>query len=510
MPERPQAIDWLEWDRSAFDRARRSDRPVLLALVAPWCEHCARMDRTTYARPDVARAVRERFVAIRVNADRRPDVTDRYNLGGWPTTTFLTPEGVAFGGGTFIEPDRMLEVLGRVTDAFVRRRTEIEALVLERVVPRDVLPPPREASGRDDESVQWLSSELFARFDAEWGGFGRRAKFPHVPALTLLLERFADTGDAAAARMVSASLDGIAGLVDETNGGFFRYASNRDWSGRRTEKLLRENAQLVRAHLEAGRVLGRSDYHDRAMRALDWARRTLARSGGGFGASQAAGAAYYDAAAASRPPAVDATQYADANAEMVVALLRAAQITGDGDLCAGALAALEHVVLTGYHPGRGVSHVVGAEPDVCGLLTDQLGVIEALLMAQLATGRLSYSMLAVELMEYAIGGMWDQTGGGFRDRADGAPDTAWLPAARPFRPFAANCTAARLLDRLAVVTGRIAYRDRAKHVLERLAASYRDDPLLGACYGLAVREVCRGRRPDGWALARVDWGLAEH
>ena len=107
MSDTPPTIDWCAWEPEAFARAAREDKPILLSLVAPWCEHCVAMDRSTYARADVARLVDARFVAIRVDTDRRPDINERYNLGGWPTTAFLTPDGQVFGGGTFIDAERM-------------------------------------------------------------------------------------------------------------------------------------------------------------------------------------------------------------------------------------------------------------------------------------------------------------------------------------------------------------------------------------------------------------------
>ena len=86
-------IHWLPWGADAFARASREGKPVLLSITAAWCRACHEMDRTTYADPDVAGLIRDRFVAVRVDTDRRPDINERYNLGGWPTTAFLTADG---------------------------------------------------------------------------------------------------------------------------------------------------------------------------------------------------------------------------------------------------------------------------------------------------------------------------------------------------------------------------------------------------------------------------------
>src|SRR4029450_11022117 len=98
-------INWLPWGAEAFARGAAERKPVLLSITAAWCHACHEMDRTTYADPEVASLVSARFVAVRVDTDRRPDINERYNLGGWPTTAFLTPDGALITGGTFVTVD---------------------------------------------------------------------------------------------------------------------------------------------------------------------------------------------------------------------------------------------------------------------------------------------------------------------------------------------------------------------------------------------------------------------
>ena len=292
-------------------------------MVAPWCEHCATMDRTTYTRAEVTRLVRDRFVAVRVDTDRRPDINERYNLGGWPTTAFLTPDGKVFGGGTFIEAQRMASVLADVAEAFAHRRTEIAARTN---VPREEerASLPNHGEGRTDvEPLAWLSSRLLELSDQDEGGFGTGPKFPHVPALTLALERYNDTRDPSLRTLVTRSLDALTALCDPDGGGFFRYASNRDWTRPYTAKLLADNADLIRLYLDAGETLGDQRYVEVAQRTLAWVQRVLARPNG-FAASQAADSAYYERVSAGgrvllTMPRVDETAYADSNAAMIAA-----------------------------------------------------------------------------------------------------------------------------------------------------------------------------------------------
>src|SRR5689334_13009258 len=114
----PIGVAWQPWSGAAFARARDEQKPVLLSISAAWCHSCHEMDRTSYADPEIAAFINDRFVPIRVDADDRPDISERYSLGGWPTTAFLTAGGDILGGGTFVPRERMRGVLMRVEQAF--------------------------------------------------------------------------------------------------------------------------------------------------------------------------------------------------------------------------------------------------------------------------------------------------------------------------------------------------------------------------------------------------------
>src|SRR5687768_8473500 len=120
-------VNWFEWSSAAFARAQAETKPVLLSLVTAWSDECAAMDQTTYADPDVELLIEQRFVAVRVDGDRRPDLNERYNLGGWPTTAFLTGGGDVLTGGTYFDTESMIATLRQVADAYRDRAAEINA-----------------------------------------------------------------------------------------------------------------------------------------------------------------------------------------------------------------------------------------------------------------------------------------------------------------------------------------------------------------------------------------------
>ena len=190
-------IPWLEWGADAFARAAAEQKPVLLAIGAAWCRWTEEMDRVSYRDPAVVRLVTEHFIPIRIDADRRPDVSERYTLGAWPTTAFLTPAGEILGGGTNFKSGPLAAVLAQVATAFSARRVELDRRVGESAgAGRDTgTGSDPGAHGLDEGAGRWLDEQLLARFDETWGGFGSEPKRVHADALAAALLRCRDTAN---------------------------------------------------------------------------------------------------------------------------------------------------------------------------------------------------------------------------------------------------------------------------------------------------------------------------
>jgi uncharacterized protein YyaL (SSP411 family) len=479
------AVAWLPWGAAAFSRARDEHKPVLLSMTATWCGSCREMERTTYGDPSIATLINRRFVPIRVDVDQRPDIGERYGLGGWPTTAFLTPGGALLGGGTFVPQDRMASVLGRVTDAFAARGAD-----LDESLPDATAPAPGSAL-----SIAGLTAAVFDAFDDEYGGFGVAPKFPLVAPLQLALALVRDEDESRSREIVEATLDamGWGGLYDEVDGGFFRFARARDWQLPQSEKMLDVNAALLRLYLDAGSTLELARFSERAADVLRYIQTWLADSvdGGWWGAQQADAEYYATGSAEERrlrtAPSVGSVWYADSNAIMVSAALHAARTFEDEGLRDFALKSFERVLLACYKPGAGVAHSFGHHVGVRGLLADQFAMASASLDAFEATGNIVYEMMAEELAHYAVRTMWDETGGGFFDRAAEAPPAAIGLMRRRLKPFAVNCDLVPTLRRLAAASGEHEFGALADRTLEAMAPLAPAQGPLAAHYLLAVR-----------------------
>lgn len=478
-------VDWLPWGRSAFAWAADEQRPVLLAVGAAWCPACAGMARTTYSDPAVCDLIERGYVPVRVDAERRPDISERYALGGWPTTAFLTPDGQLLGGETYVDPPRMALLLRRVADEFARRRDELTAAAP---------PPPSDSDGpfTTDDVPAWLEQELLTAFDPLHGGFGTGPQHLQAPALRFGLRRIA-VGHTALLEAVTRTLDAACrgGLFDDVEGGAFRYCAERDWTAPRVEKLLAVNAEALELLLDGWSVLGDTGCRERAVGVIRYVAETLAdREAGGFYASQYADERYFAAAAEERArlgvPPVDRSVYAEGTARMSAAFLHAAGSFEDSSLAEFAAAALERIVGETYERGNGIAHAADGGEAVRGLLADQVWTSAALLELYAAAEREVHLDMAQELMRFAIRHLFDPASGRFADRTVAADDVGLLRA--PLFPFEANCMAVRVLARLGRMTGDDDFRRRA-------------DALLAA---LGPAMQARGARAASWVLAHLD------
>ena len=247
-PNRAHEIAWRPWGEDAFREATQQDKPVLLAISAVWCHWCHVMDETSYTDDEVIRAVNESFIPIRVDNDQRPDVNRRYNMGGWPTTAFLTPDGEILNGATYIPPESMRHYLREVADIWRTKRDELGPRLRE-LKQHEAHAHDQQAGELDREIVSSVGALIRGQYDPEFGGFGREPKFPQAKLLRFLLDEHRRTGADDAARMLETTLGAMArgGMYDVVEGGFFRYSTTRPGASRISRRCSRTTPSCSRS-----------------------------------------------------------------------------------------------------------------------------------------------------------------------------------------------------------------------------------------------------------------------
>jgi uncharacterized protein len=486
---RAHEIAWAPWGARAFARAEQEDRPILLSISAVWCHWCHVMDETTYSDPGVIEAINSRFVPVRVDNDRRPDINSRYNMGGWPTTAFLMPDGRTLTGATYLPPAQMRRALDEIARFYHERKSELAG------APKPSL-AAQEAAASDELSaapIAQLIATLERDYDDEFGGFGDEPKFPQTPALEFLLSEWRVSGEPRYYAMVSRTILGMArgGMYDHVEGGFFRYSTTRDWSVPHFEKMAEDHAGLLRLLADLCIFSPAQAFRTTLVSATGYVCDVLYDAQTGFFAgSQDADEAYYQLPLEERRshevPFVDRTSYTNWTCDLAGALLRVARALDDDALLAQASATLDNVAQRLVGTGAMLYHVLapGGEPEVPGLLVDHVAYLRALLDAHEITGEERFLLRAQSLVQTIVE-RFEAPEGGFYDRV--ATSEAYGNLAIADRPIGDNGLLAEALLRLDELTGEPAHRDRVKRTLALYATRAPSIGSFAATFARALR-----------------------
>jgi uncharacterized protein len=302
-------VDWYPWGEEALARARAEDKPILLSIGYSACHWCHVMERESFEDPATALVMNTHYVCIKVDREERPDLDQLYQTvvqmlrqsGGWPLTVFLTPEQKPFFAGTYFPPEprygmrSFREILAAVRDAYDSQRgdvalqaDEITRAIAEATDPRGRSDEGREGRGPAPDLLERAARRLSSRFDDEHGGFGQRPKFPNTMAVEVLIRQAAQGRDGQAEARARRALDGMraGGIWDHLGGGFHRYSTDERWLVPHFEKMLYDNAQLMRLYTDAARAFDEPGYAAVARHIASYLLREMQSPEGGFYATQ--------------------------------------------------------------------------------------------------------------------------------------------------------------------------------------------------------------------------------
>ena len=492
-PNSAHQISWHEWGEGAFQQAQAEDKPVLLSISAVWCHWCHVMDETSYSENEAISFINQYFIAVRVDQDQRPDINARYNMGGWPTTAFLTPHGDVISGATYMAPQQFKEALVQVSEAYSQRKEGLLQLGQELQHRRRMVVARAWAGQKVDSAiVDTVSMVLAEAYDPRYGGFGSQPKFPMVSAVELLLHAYQCTGDADSLLMAEKTLDGMmnGGLHDHQGGGFFRYATTEDWSVPHYEKMLEDNVGLLRLYLRSHLITGNDGYASVASRIVDYLNGHLYDdASGAFYGSEDADEAYYALPLVRRrerkPPGTDSVHYSSLNFLVVSAYLEATWVLGRPDLRPLALRLLDY--LLARCQGKRLRHCYfpNGGTGVPAFLADYACLTIALLDAYGWTFERRYLDEAERFTREMAQVFEDVEGGGFFDIPEDLQAQGNLKVRE--KPLSGNVVAIEALTRLFHVTSNQRYRERASRALSAFVPVYQEYGESAAGYALAVR-----------------------
>ncbi|MFC7276815.1 thioredoxin domain-containing protein [Paractinoplanes rhizophilus] len=267
LQHKDNPVDWWEWSAEAFAAARERDVPVLISVGYAACHWCHVMAHESFEDDDIARAMNDGFVSIKVDREERPDVDAVYmtatqamtGQGGWPMTVFATPDGDPFFCGTYFPKAHFGRLLESVREAWRDKRDEVVAQgakVVEAIGGAQLVGGP--TAPISAELLAAAVGNLLKDRDKTYGGFGGAPKFPPHMGMLFLLRHHQRTENAEALEVVRETAErmGRGGIYDQLAGGFARYSVDARWTVPHFEKMLYDNALLLRAYTQLWRLTG--------------------------------------------------------------------------------------------------------------------------------------------------------------------------------------------------------------------------------------------------------------
>ena len=485
-PNRAHVIPWQEWSDDAFRAARAENKPVMLFLAAFWCRYCQRMDEEAFSETENIALLNAYFLPLRVEYAQRPDVDARYNLNGWPTIAFLSPDGQLLAAVNYLPTEQFKELLINVYMSYQERKDELPAVAHDT---EELSPEP--ARQLDDSRLATNLSEIADTImelaDRTHGGYDRGQKFIHPQVNDFLLARYEATKDQQYLDQVCLTLESMrAGAIyDHDGGAYFRTSSGADWSHPHREKLLVEEAGLLANCLAVYRVTRRAEYRRMAEEIIQYLDAKLfdPASGAFFGCEDflrnespvADGGEFFTI--------IDRCIYTDANAIASAAYLDAAELLKKPAYRERALIALEFLWQHCRSDSGGMFHYFDGAPHVPGLLQDQAQMGMALVRAHEATGDGMYLDRARQMVAFILTELKNPAGGFYDIRAQ---DSASLKLRLTL--IEQNGAAASFFLALAGATGKEIYRNAALWVFQHFTENFQENGIHAATLGRALQE----------------------
>ncbi len=289
-------VNWHPWGEEAFAKAKRENKPIFLSVGYSTCYWCHVMEVESFEDPEVAAVINKHFIAIKVDREERPDIDEQFMIvtqlltqrGGWPNSVWLTPDGKPWMAGTYFPKQRFISVLNQLHDFWGNRNADVlkQADALAQSAVQVAEAKFGENGALTSQLVEGAAASLISRFDAQYGGFGGAPKFPPHGTLQLLFEKHSQAKKPSdpLVKAITRTLDAmwLSGIHDHIGGGFHRYSTDRKWLLPHFEKMLYDNAQLIRSYADGFAMTGESRYRDAVADIYNWVKRDMTSPDGAF------------------------------------------------------------------------------------------------------------------------------------------------------------------------------------------------------------------------------------
>ncbi len=286
-------VNWFPWGEEAFEIAKQENKPVFLSIGYSTCHWCHVMEEESFDNEDIAKHMNDFFICIKVDRELHPDVDTYYmtavmmmqGQGGWPMSSFLTPDKKPFFGGTYFQPAQFIALMSRVNDIWHNQSSDIheQANAISQQV-SGAMAARQSLNEIGTNVIDLTAQSIMNHYDQVHGGFGQAPKFPNEPYLYFLLEYANYSGNPNILNAIINTLhrQSCGGIYDQIGGGFHRYATDQNWLIPHFEKMLYNQANLSYVFARAHLLSGKNDFKRVACETLDYVIREMTNDVGGF------------------------------------------------------------------------------------------------------------------------------------------------------------------------------------------------------------------------------------
>lgn len=286
-------VDWFPWGDEAFQIAKQENKPVFLSIGYSTCHWCHVMEEESFDNEAVAKQMNDSFICIKVDRELHPDVDTYYmtavmmmqGQGGWPMSSFLTPDRKPFFGGTYFQPVQFISLIKRVNDVWQNQYEDIQeqsGAISQQVA--GAMAARQSLNEIGTNVIDITAQAVMNHYDQVYGGFGQAPKFPNEPYLYFLLEyaSYANNADVLDAVVNTLHIQSCGGIYDQIAGGFHRYATDQNWLIPHFEKMLYNQANLSYVFAHAYLLSGQIDFKRIACETLDYVIHEMTNAEGAF------------------------------------------------------------------------------------------------------------------------------------------------------------------------------------------------------------------------------------
>jgi uncharacterized protein YyaL (SSP411 family) len=454
-----EQIRWEPWSDSVFSQAAQQGRFVLLDLGTGWCHWCHVMEEVTYSDPAVIELIRKRYLPVRVDADARPDLANRYEDYGWPATIVFNPDGseIVKRRG-YIPPKPMASMLQAIID---------DPSPGPSILPETTL-SPADQPFLTDKSIDLLRQRLVETYDSKNQGWGTVQKFLNLDTIEYCLVASME-GDTNFERMGRKTLTAQLNLVDPVWGGVCQYSTDGDWQHPHFEKIMQIQAENIRAYTEAYALWRDPIYLHTAEKISDYLKHFLLAPEGAFYASQDADLvpgehsdSYFQLGDSERRklgiPRIDQHIYARENGWAINALAVLSAVSGDQQPLEDAVRAAKWIIAHRETSDGGYQH---DETDKAGpYLADTLYMGRAFLTLYMVTANRTWLQHAEEAADYIENRLKGELG---------YLTSPSIGALKSNPQVDENADLARFANSLEKYSGKAAYEKLAQHAMQFLS-----------------------------------------